>query len=398
MNIIKDIDIILLSQFRWDGQYSSISIAMAKEFAKTNRVFFLNHPNTLRDLGPIKGINQRKTWAEPVEGFDNRLIIVEPPAMLPINFLSDNLLYRKLARRNAAKLEQSVQDIIGQFSINQYVFINCFDPFYPVCPKVHPKPLLNIYQCVDNIAESEYLKKHGPRLEAHAIAQADLCLVTSSELKRLKKAYNPNTKVLHNAADVSLFNKALDEKFELPKELANRSGKIIGFIGNLDQTRIDYALLKEVAKSHSDKTLLLIGPVNNTIAKKIGLMDLPNVIFAGGKKIEALPAYLHYMDCALIPFNCNDLTKSIYPLKINEYLAAGKPVISTPFSEDIHAFRKMIYLADTSTQFIKAIEVAMQEDSPQQQQQRRQFAEKNSWTGRVQEFWDIVAAEITIHT
>ncbi|MGO8056082.1 glycosyltransferase, partial [Rhizobium leguminosarum] len=85
-----------------------------------------------------------------------------------------------------------------------------------------------------------------------------------------------------------------------------------------------------------DKTLVFVGPVQTEEHKAVGLDKLPNVLFVGPKHITQLANYLQYFDCVLIPFRKNTLTKSIYPLKINEYLAAGKAVIATHFSEDIY--------------------------------------------------------------
>src|SRR5690606_17805391 len=83
--------------------------------------------------------------------------------------------------------------------------------------------------------------------------------------------------------------------------------------------------------------------------------------FAGPKPITELPRYLHYMDCTIIPFKCNELTKSIYPLKVNEYLAAGKAVVSTNFSEDIAEFKNIVYLAASHEEFINNIDKAIEE-------------------------------------
>jgi len=134
----------------------------------------------------------------------------------------------------------------------------------------------------------------------------------------------------------------------------------------------------------------MVGPLNNTTYKEIGLTEIPNIIFTGGKNLYDLPQYLQYMDCTLIPFLCNTVTKSIYPLKINEYLAAGKSVVATNFSEDINGFNEHIYLADSAEAFIQLIDTAIAPHSKAQIQKRIDKADSNTWTSRVQEFWDLV--------
>jgi hypothetical protein len=94
------------------------------------------------------------------------------------------------------------------------------------------------------------------------------------------------------------------------------------------------------------------------------------------------------MDCALIPFLCNTLTYSIYPLKINEYLAAGKAVVSTAFSEDIRTFAHCIYLAENHEQFLENIAKALNEENPPTAM-RTATAAANTWEARIRELRDI---------
>jgi Glycosyltransferase len=147
-----------------------------------------------------------------------------------------------------------------------------------------------------------------------------------------------------------------------PAALQGITQKIIGYTGSIEY-RSDFELLKKVAEYHKDKILFFVGPVQGNEHREVGLDTMPNVIFAGARKITELPYYLQYFDCVLIPFRKNTLTRSIYPLKINEYLAAGKPVIATHFSEDIYTFRDVAYVTDTHEEFIQAIDKAIAENS-----------------------------------
>ncbi|MEM9918604.1 MAG: glycosyltransferase [Bacteroidota bacterium] len=393
-------DIIYLGIFRWDGPFSSISIALAKEFAKHNRVFFLNHPYSIRDYlkmeGPQaaerkKALLSGKVRFEKSDDMPEKLVSVIPPLTLPINWLSPGKLYDGLQQYNDRQIRKAIEAILQKYEVKQYIFINCFDPFYgQSLPAAHP-PIVHIYQCVDDIGTDDYIRKHGVRLEKQAVAKADVTTVTSNELYRICSQISDQVYVLNNAADIRIFQRAVFEKFPKPKELEAAKGKIIGYMGNLDNMRIDYPLLKAIATQLPEHTLLLIGPINNDEYKNIGLDQLPNVIMTGGKSIEALPPYLQYFDCALIPFLCNKITKSIYPLKINEYLAAGKAVVSTRFSVDIEQFEAHIYLADDHAQFVAHIKQAIQEDDAARRKQRLEVAGQNTWTARVQQFWEIVA-------
>jgi teichuronic acid biosynthesis glycosyltransferase TuaH len=162
----------------------------------------------------------------------------------------------------------------------------------------------------------------------------------------------------------------------------------------LDDLRVNYPLIKKIAEVHADKTLLLVGPINNTEVYELGMDKMPNIIFTGSKDIRSLPPYLQNMDVAIIPFLLNTLTKSIYPLKINEYLAAGRAVIATNFSEDIRTFKDVIHIAESENQFVNLIDQAIEEQTPEKIQQCVDVANSNTWEARVKQVWEIVENKI----
>ncbi|MEZ4966347.1 MAG: glycosyltransferase [Saprospiraceae bacterium] len=135
---------------------------------------------------------------------------------------------------------------------------------------------------------------------------------------------------------------------------------------------------------------MLVGPVNSKEPHAIGLDKLPNVVMTGSRKLSELPALLQHMDIALIPFRCNKLTESIYPLKINEYLAAGKPVVTTSFSADIRRFSGLVYLAESHDDFLEQIEASLRENDPALREKRSAFARQNSWPARILELRELI--------
>jgi len=393
----QNYDIIYLSLFRWNGPYSSISIALAKEFAKARRVFYINHPFTLKDVYSkdpqfdmvFPTLNKSKTTFQETPENPN-LIAITPPTTLPINFLSPGWMYQKMATRNHQIIYKTIRETIKKYQIRNYVYLNCFDPFYaPVLPDSF-HPIANVYQCVDDISQESYIAKHGIEGEKKAIQHADLTLVTSQELYSLKSPYSSNIHILNNAADHQNFNRAVTDELPKPTDIAHLTGDLIGYIGNLDGDRIDYPLIKAIATHHPKKQLVIVGPINSDTYKTIGLDQMANVHFLGGKHITELPAYLQHFSTCIIPFLKNTLTKSIYPLKINEYLAAGKSVISTDFSPDIASFKDFIYLANTHTDFINAIDKAIADNAPEQIQARLTKAATNTWTARMEQFESLV--------
>lgn len=395
----SDLDIIYFTLFPWDNAYSSVSLSFTREFVKNNRVFYINHPYTVKDF--LKGWSNPMVKVRREDMLHNRMryetipelpevVAVQPPLTLPLNWMQPGMAYEKLYEFNNRIIVNTIGQVIKDYKLKNFIYLNCFNPYYAgVLPKGFGQKL-NIYQCIDDMTQEAYTAKHGARVEEKVISQADVAFVTSHNLHRLKQHLNPNTYILHNAVDISIFEKSLHGPLPRPKELEGVTGKIIGFTGNLNEYRLNYPLFRKLAERHPDKTLVLVGPLNSEDYKTHGLDQMPNVILTGGKHITELPAFLQHFDVTIIPFLLNKLTASIYPLKINEYLAAGKPVVATNFSEDIRTFAQDIYLAQNEEDFVQLIDRAISENNPERVKHRSATAKQNTWTERVKQFWEVV--------
>ena len=398
-------DIIIFSLFKWDAEISSSALALAKEFSKNNRVFYINHPYSVFDLvknmsdkrikSRMKSLISGRTVFESIPFYEENLVAVTPSLSLPINFLPAGKLYQFFSSLNNRIITKTLKKIIRDYQIKKYIFLNCFDPFFFRDLPDSCKPELKIYYSMDDITQVKYTAKHGSQLETEIIQKYDLTMTTSRELYRLKKEISSHVYYLPNAADIDLFLTSTDEKLIPPEDWVFAGKKTIAYLGAIE-SRIDYQLLHKIAKDHHDKLIILIGPIVSREYREMKLDKMDNVIFLGGKKMEELPAYLKFMDVALIPFKKNVLTKSIYPLKINEYLAAGKAVVSTDFSEDILAFEPIIYIGRDEADFSNKIDLAIHENNQQKIKERIEVAKENSWEARVKQFWKILEDYATL--
>lgn len=400
INSLKTIKpgVLILALARHDGPYSSTAWSLAKAFSHESPVIYIDNPFTLTDVLNGKkreqirkryflGLFRRKKVMQPDPSLN--LLVLVPPVMLPVNWLNPGRLYHLFSEINDRRLKSAVQEVLENNQWTSYLYINSFNSFYGREGNFKPSPSFYVYQTVDEIGQSNYIAKHGPALEQEAMKQADAVVATSLQLQKKAAKVAKKAVCIPNAADTALFSQAAERVLPQPEELKSEKRKVICYTGHIDK-RLDYDLLVSVAKAHADKLFLMVGPRSGTEAGNSGFESLPNVKFTGKKNLEELPAYLQHSHVAIIPFKCNALTAGIYPLKINEYLAAGKGVVSTPFSEDIKDFAGVISLEAGPDGFAGALGRILEKDSPDLKQERLQKALTNSWEARVASFWALV--------
>jgi glycosyltransferase involved in cell wall biosynthesis len=390
---------------RSEFSISSVSVAWAKEWAKTNRVFYIDRPYSLRDLltkiddeslkdkfsSLFLGENIYREIQFPTVSFTQ----VTPRITLPINFLPEGGLYNFLNQINNKVIDEVVKKIIKDYNVKDYVFFNSFCPVTSpvISKKIQPQPLANIYQSLDEISQEKYIARHGISAEFYAMRNCDIAIGTSTGLcDRHAKENNRQVHLLANAADFDVFENAINKDLPKPIEFENIHKPIILYTGHYSDLRMDHDLVKKITESFSETEIFFVGTYEKKDLQNHGLLQIPNLHFIGSRPIESLPAYLKYAKLAIIPYATNELTKGIYPLKINEYLASGIPCVSTSFSNDIRSFEGLIYISETHQDVITNIRVAMQEDTNLKLADRIAHAKENSWRTRIQKLEKLIAA------
>ena len=393
---LQKLPIFIITMSRWDGDVSSASLALAKVLSRDNPIFYLDYPYSWADVWRernqptvkkrMKALLWGKNYMINIPHQSKNFVAVTPKPSLPIYSLPAGKLYNFASNYNDYQLSKIIKKICQEKGYKNYIFINSFNPTYLAKIDKYLSPTLSIYQSRDAIEE---IKGHGLGKENICAKHYNLVMATSKQLCRnisLRTAQNVN--YFPNGGDVQLFKTALTETLPKPKELENIKTPIIGYTGAVCQ-RIDYDLMVKIAAQNPDKTIVMVGPRKDKEFTNIKLDDYKNIVFVGSKRIEELPAFLQYFDCTIIPFAKTNLTGGIYPLKINEYLAAGKAVITTNFSEDIATFEKSIFLANDHETFLKMIDLAIADNSIQQKHLRLATATNNAWEKRVELLWDL---------
>lgn len=250
---------------------------------------------------------------------------------------------------------------------------------------------LSFYHCVDDFPAQANLSGRGEMVrtaERQLLDRVDVVAVTSPTL--LDRApRSGEVHLLPNVADTHLFAQARGE-LPCPSELTDIKRPIIGFWGALDRYKVDFDLLSTMADTHPDMTFLLIGPtgaVDGTL--RAHLPSRSNLVYLPGKSQQQLPAYASQCAAFMIPYVHNQYTDSVFPLKVYEYLATGKPVISTRLPS-IVSLHNVIDFAEGAHDFGAAVRSAISNDSPKKQAERIALASENSWESRVRSIVEIL--------
>lgn len=238
------------------------------------------------------------------------------------------------------------------------------------------KPALLCYHCLDDFAvllpKERYLEKMIENL-------ADLLFVVSPTLQQRYAIQGRQAFLLPNGVDVDHFAQALSPDTCVPEDMANLSSPRIGFVGTVDPAWVDTEILLQIAQARPDWSVIIIGHLVNWYQpKKLP----PNCFFLGARPYQTIPAYLKGLDVCLIPFKDNAITRSASPLKLYEYLAAGRAVVTSPVPDQLN-FSPVTWLAQTTEEFLRAIEEALKVANDYREQQRRlSIVSQHSWQQR----------------
>ncbi len=374
---------LTVSAGEWDGIQHRPHHFMRRS-AKTGwAVIYLEPPASL--IAPFKNKKMLKRWTNWLKGLrlvEENIYLLAPPPILPFTNK-----YRFINKLNQRIISFSIKKAIKSFkqsSIDLYTFLpNAIDLL----------PLIKfdrvIYDCVDDHASFTGLTNIDTihQMEKELMKEASVSFATARQLLVDKKDWSDNLHLIPNGADYEHFSIASKKSASMPPDLIGINQPIIGFIGGISDW-IDISLITNVARQMQHLTFVLIGPVATNIDN---LSVLTNVRILGAKKYQDLPTYISYFSACLIPFKINKLTESVNPIKMYEYLSAGKPIISTALPEVI-TYNKVIEIIHNEQEMIAAIAKALtpEENSYERIKERQEIGKANSWDSR----WQLAVKQI----
>ena len=392
--MIKNRDIVVVGLAALDSRIGSNVINLAHEFAKNNRVLYVNYPidrfTMWRDKNDsvVQNRVQRMKSDEPnlVKLEDNFWTLYPATVLESISQLPANWLFDILNKINNKRLAKEVNKAIKRLVFTDIIVFNDTDMFRSFYLKENIGAKTYVYYTRDNMIAVDFWKTQGIRIEAALMAKSDLVVANSTYLAELAQRFNPNSFYVGQGCDVSIFDKKLiaTPPVDMEPILALKK-PIIGYIGVLFNLRLDIEVLEFLAKSRPDYSFVFVGPEDEAFSAS-ELHQQSNVFFLGSKQMEELPAYLNYFDVALNPQKLNEVTIGNYPRKIDEYLAMGKPTVATK-TEAMSVFAEYTYLAVTKEDYLALVDLALKENSPEKEKAREKFARGHTWESNVNEIY-----------
>jgi glycosyltransferase involved in cell wall biosynthesis len=236
---------------------------------------------------------------------------------------------------------------------------------------------VSCYHIVDEYSFSD-VEQPISGAEQRLIERADQVIVHSPALREKKGGINPHTAYITNGVDYEAFSSPRPE----PGDLAAVPHPRIGYVGRI-KSQLDWAALDAVARARRDWSIVLVGPVGHMgehEGARAALMALPNVHYLGNKSVRETPGYIQHMDVCLLCYALTDYTRFIFPLKLHEYLAAGRPVVGADI-RSLRDFSGVVEIAHTHAQWCQAIEAALspEANTPERVAERRRVAREFDW-------------------
>jgi glycosyltransferase involved in cell wall biosynthesis len=351
---MHDIDLVCFSHLRWGFVFQRPNHLLSR-FSRHQRVFFIEEP-VFHD-GDDK---------LHIENHNDNLYVVTP-------HIQSGLPEQELLVRQ----QKFITHLITKMKINRF-FSWYYTPMALPFTE-HLNPELVIYDCMDELSAFKFAPPQLTQLEKDLFHKADVVFTGGHSIYESKKNQHHNIHPFPSSIDKHHFGSARSFKGD-PEDQKDIPHPRFGFFGVVDE-RFDVELLDNVARERPDWHFIILGPV-----VKIDPATLPhyaNVHYLGGKKYDELPVYISGWDIATIPFAMNESTRFISPTKTPEYLAAGKPVISTPIKDVVSPYgdNKLVYIVRNAKEFISAAEKELDKKR------------KAAWLKKVDEFllynsWD----------
>lgn len=358
--------------FLWQG-HQAISTILASE---GNRVLFIENTGVRPPgWGDRRRIVERlRSWMSGRGRFGSVRpnVVLYSPLALPFP-------YSPLAQRlNRRWICGGVRRWLRAHAFDDPVLLTFLPSQFTLDLMDEIDPAVAVFCCNDKLSETSPAAARLVPYEQRVLERCDLVVASALKLAEHCRRYNANTRLMPTGVSLAKFDAAWRGDVEMPAELAGLRRPLVGHVGGLRKC-VDQELLAAVSERLPDASFVLVGPEQVSVDR---LRRRANVHLLGSRPHDRIPAYVRAFDVCLIPYVVDGFTDHISPAKLNEYLALGKPVVSTPLFE-VRGFHRLhgdvVSIADGADAFASAVEQALRDDGAAARARRRAVAEMHAW-------------------
>lgn len=352
--------IIVHSHLRWDWVWQRPQQFLSR-LSKRHRILFVEGPF-------VEDIDKAYYVLKPANDYPNIVIMQThfPASRWSDGAWVDSERRRMLCEVLAGPMGRRLEGAVQWF----------YDPMATTAFAGRLNESAIVYDCMDELSQFKGAPPALVQRERELLAHADVVFAGGRKMHESKSRFNSNAHFYGCGVDVEHFGKARSPKTEIPADIANLEGPILGYFGVVDE-RMDYELVAKLADANPDWNVVIVGPMT-----KIDEDDLPrrhNIRWMGGRDYSELPAYTKAFDVCLMPFALNEATEYINPTKALEYMATGSPIVSSAVPDVVSNFATVVKVAASHEEFIAFCEAAVSSPDEVAIERGLKMAQANTW-------------------
>jgi glycosyltransferase involved in cell wall biosynthesis len=359
--------ILVHSHLRWDWVWQRPQQFLSR-LSREHPILFVEEP------AAVEGLAEPRSVMSTVADYPNiRVLRTEfPRAMFEHRELLDAEQKRLVKATLALQLGGTFERPVQWF----------YDPMATTAFAGQMDERAIVYDCMDQLSQFRGAPPELVRRERELLSVADVVFAGGPKIHKAKRNLNANCHSYGCGVDVAHFGQALQDELETPEEIAHLSGPTLGYFGVVNE-RLDYQLLEALASAHAEWNIVIIGPV-----AKVDPATFPqphNLHWLGGRDYCQLPKYVKAFDVCMMPFALNEATEFINPTKALEYMAAGRPIVSSAVEDVVLQFSEVVHIAQNHADFIRLCERTLIDRDEPRIRRGLKLAERNTWEAIVAE-------------
>jgi glycosyltransferase involved in cell wall biosynthesis len=389
------LNIVCLSSARWDNPFQGNRQQIMRVLSREHNILFVHLSVSLSFREWLKALISNTASSFSLKQVNSGVWLYTPP----YNFLPV-LRFRPMMALRDWILAAMIRNSLRKLDWKKYIVWSYYFGSSRIVNRLGGE--LKLYDCVDN--HTGYALFHQNLNSSRQIErrEQDLMKVVDILINLSRPSYernkNSGTRTFHVPTGVEFdhFNRGADSNLPLPPDLESIPAPRAGFIGSIWLYRFDADLIYYVAKKLPRLSIVLMGQREDIPAIR-SLESLPNIYFLGHKPYGMLPDYLRGFDICLAPYPLNQHTNFISPLKFLEYLAAGKPVVSTAIDElRAGEFSDLISKAKDSEEFVSLVRKHLNAADPMERERRIEYARQHTWEKRADRIMRIIYENLAL--